>query len=750
MATFAAVFSDHAVLQQAPSRAAVYGTVPRAFPPPRLVLRAPTAEVHLTSTLTPCAATSRRCGWLAYLPPTPSSAPPHNLSLPSRTLTDLVFGDVWLCAGQSNMALPLSHTFGGAAATAAAARGAYPSVRLLCATSAFPPAPSPPSSPSPPAAWATAAACARRGALAAFCAVCFHFAAALSAAPRRRAAVGLACAAADGTPLESWSPPAAAAEPREPRCAAPLGGGGARGEAYAARLAPLERMSIKGWLFYQGESNTRTNGVSGNEAAALGYGCGLPRLVRRWRRRWAAAENTTAADAPFGVVALHPQAAYPGGSRDFGGMRWSQTANRGVLPNEAMPNTFLAQALLAPAAPHFADASWACAAPSRRRLLPSRAVSISFQPLPSSASGPSTSSIPTSVLTAGPHTSPTTSRPPTPPYSFPPLHSLRLHTNPHHLATTTASLHSTTYDLHDPWNVDASCYAWGCCSHNGEQVVSLHSPAECARRTRPWGGSAACEPYCAALRRTPALMPGFAGLHPRLKRPVGERLAAAALRQVYGHTEGAFTGPTLAGCTRRRDRLVLRFNASLLRGERVRVLNYTRASSAGWSGLEGLAARHNASFCVQPMQRCPASAAQCHRTRRTWFCPRHMGPDYDVPALAAEGLADFTPITGFFNLAAMPVDDAFEPFWVPLHIRARGRDEVVVDLSPLQGDAPYAIRYAWSDRLLCDTDAARLNRKPCPAEQAPIQGSGGLPANPFLARFRGDRCECLPPQQCNG
>ena len=32
------------------------------------------------------------------------------------------------------------------------------------------------------------------------------------------------------------------------------------------------------------------------------------------------------------------------GGSDMGGMRWSQTANYGVLPNPAMPNTFVAQA----------------------------------------------------------------------------------------------------------------------------------------------------------------------------------------------------------------------------------------------------------------------------------------------------------------------------------------------------------------------------------------------------------------------
>jgi len=69
----------------------------------------------------------------------------------------------------------------------------------------------------------------------------------------------------------------------------------------------------------------------------------LPTLVALWREKWSAQPNTTDPLAPFGVVTLYPRAGWMA-AYDYGGMRWSQTANYGRLPNPAMPHTFLAQA----------------------------------------------------------------------------------------------------------------------------------------------------------------------------------------------------------------------------------------------------------------------------------------------------------------------------------------------------------------------------------------------------------------------
>jgi sialate O-acetylesterase len=88
---------------------------------------------------------------------------------------------------------------------------------------------------------------------------------------------------------------------------------------------------------------SQLNAVSGSSLGGFGYGCALPTLVALWREKWSAQPNTTDPLAPFGVVTLHPRAGWMA-AYDYGGMRWSQTANYGRLPNPAMPHTFLAQA----------------------------------------------------------------------------------------------------------------------------------------------------------------------------------------------------------------------------------------------------------------------------------------------------------------------------------------------------------------------------------------------------------------------
>ena len=117
---------------------------------------------------------------------------------------------------------------------------------------------------------------------------------------------------------------------------------------YPRHVQPLLGLTVKGFLFWQGENNLATNAISGNSVGRYGYGCELPALIRTWRALWSnsfggVAPNTTAPDAPFGIVTLHTEAGWMG-ARDFGGMRWAQTANYGVAPNPALPNTFVAQA----------------------------------------------------------------------------------------------------------------------------------------------------------------------------------------------------------------------------------------------------------------------------------------------------------------------------------------------------------------------------------------------------------------------
>ena len=60
------------------------------------------------------------------------------------------------------------------------------------------------------------------------------------------------------------------------------------------------------------------------------------------------------------------------------------------------------------------------------------------------------------------------------------------------------------------------------------------------------------------------------------------------------------------------------------------------------------------------------------------------------------------------------------------------------------------LRYAWGVIDCCDLlDPSAFTSKPCIAN-CPIMGSSGLPANPFIAKTKGNgQCECVAPQECS-
>mmetsp|Transcript_21358 Transcript_21358/g.27287 ORF Transcript_21358/g.27287 Transcript_21358/m.27287 type:complete len:117 (+) Transcript_21358:444-794(+) len=96
------------------------------------------------------------------------------------------------------------------------------------------------------------------------------------------------------------------------------------------------------------------------------------------------------------------------------------------------------------------------------------------------------------------------------------------------------------------------------------------------------------------------------------------------------------------------------------------------------------------------------------------------------------------------------------PNWITLDIsQGNNENEVVVDLSPLHGKTPVAIRYAWGntiDRCCVKTTQSHVDEVTsiCKPEACPIfSSSNNLPANPFMARIINGKCKCLDPQICN-
>jgi hypothetical protein len=285
------------------------------------------------------------------------------------------------------------------------------------------------------------------------------------------------------------------------------------------------------------------------------------------------------------------------------------------------------------------------------------------------------------------------------------------------------------YDLDDEWGPGASpCLntrgKWACCPQPGSgscNSAGRYNATRCA------GREALCATACAADWDTPCLM---GGIHPRSKKPVGDRLGRAMVNTVYGGT-GAFTGPTLAGCATAGATLTVQFNASLLRGD---TLALQPLKAAGGSQLW---VQTNASlFCMEP---------ECLPNATTKGCANYdpanpkLGPAYYCPTWAGGDGATTFP------------KGELDKGWVQLNFTAAASNTAIeVDLTPLQGAAPTAVQYAWGLINCCDTSDPNLYVTSGCIARCPIMSSSGLPGNPFRAKITaGGTCECVAPQVCS-
>lgn len=268
--------------------------------------------------------------WLVTLPPQAANSQPQPLVIRAANelrFEDVLVGETWLCAGQSNMLMPLSRTEDAAAEGAAADRPRLRFLMVRTAAGGDPPAYTPDQLqrlvPDRFASgqWTRCTPQTAGG----FSAVGYHLAKALEEA--LDVPVGIVCVAVGGSPTEAWfSTAALAAEPRlaslvqgdwmqNPalagwclerakqnlsRAAAAAVPGDALGPnhpfkpgfLWTACIEPLVPLAVRGVAWYQGESNADSPArVAQHEAL-------LPALVADWRRRWGRT------DLPFAIVQL--------------------------------------------------------------------------------------------------------------------------------------------------------------------------------------------------------------------------------------------------------------------------------------------------------------------------------------------------------------------------------------------------------------------------------------------------------------
>ena len=261
--------------------------------------------------------------WRVELAPRPAGGP-FTLTINERQLTGVMYGEVWLCSGQSNMEWPV---LAADAAEMEIAAAYYPDIRLFHVPKV--PAGSP--LPDTAAHWQASSP----ETIATFSAVCYYFGRELHS--ELDVPVGLIAAAWGGTRIEPWTPPAgfravdglgeladyavtADASYREqlpatlraletwladtraaldgggpvlpmPQSAHPLASAEQPTALYNGMIHPLVPYAIRGALWYQGEANV---------GDGMSYRDKMEALIRGWREVWGQG------DFPFYYAQLAP------------------------------------------------------------------------------------------------------------------------------------------------------------------------------------------------------------------------------------------------------------------------------------------------------------------------------------------------------------------------------------------------------------------------------------------------------------
>ncbi|XP_078688520.1 sialate O-acetylesterase-like isoform X2 [Branchiostoma floridae x Branchiostoma belcheri] len=335
---WASYYGNHMVLQQGPHRAVLwgYGEV------------GATVKISITSGGFYSTKVYKGNGgqgvWKVSLDPMPPGGP-HQIhgvhdvkgTLQRISLDDVMFGDVWVCSGQSNMEFTVGQAFHAPTVIAEAAN--FPDIRLFTVERMQSDKPlydldkilQP---------WAVASPESVGGAdWQYFSAVCWFFGRDLY--KHLGYPIGLVAASWSGTAIETWLSPqvldSCDITHREEFEDAELEGTpGEHSVLWNAMIHPLLNMTIMGAIWYQGESNT---------PEPDSYSCSFPGMIDSWRKEWhTGTGGQTDRHFPFGFVQISTST--PGAmGMSYPAIRWHQTADYGYVPNPVMPNVFMAVAV---------------------------------------------------------------------------------------------------------------------------------------------------------------------------------------------------------------------------------------------------------------------------------------------------------------------------------------------------------------------------------------------------------------------
>lgn len=519
----------------------------------------------------------------------------YNASLTMKTaITNVTFGDVFFCSGQSNMWLPVQYTFERWNTMDKLKNGAYQNIRLFNVPKV--------EQEYPNFIIAQGAALWKfptNSTVFGWSSTCWYFGIHLSEMIGDNIPIGLIHTGIGGSRIEQWMPIKSIAE-----CKDLDQDGYDQGSLFYGMTSSFVNMTVKAVLWYQGENNVKEccdsrnpdgpihcenlwpnasmtskqymgemperplhrpgwGGPSacGNFLTKTGYACGISNLVKSWRQYWQAYSE----ELGFIIVTLAP-ATGEGAGVNLGSFRHAQMSSFNSAPNQALPNVIVTQA----------------------------------------------------------------------------------------------------YDLGDPWP--------GHCSPTDPK----HPAGPGCGPDAPWN---------------PTDTPFYMGpIHPRVKSPLGNRMAKQAYNRWYTTTQSApWQGPVMSGCYLNKEDHTLEvfFNKTLLMGEDV--------------FMETLKPNTTTGIQIQTV----GNLNKKEDIKGQWiyynFVVEHSQNSILIN-LHPENHTDFTnTITG--------------------------------------------VRYAYVDNSCCPGLGENY---PCPPESCPLKTTvSRLPANPFLAQVINGSCTCVPPAVCD-
>ncbi|KAL3884166.1 hypothetical protein ACJMK2_030386 [Sinanodonta woodiana] len=324
---FARSYGNHMVLQGAPNRAVLWGFAHKIGD----IVHVSLNNIEVATTTVIADPNGGLSGiWKVKLPAQQYQGPfvieAHSSEGRAR-LIDVLFGDVWFCSGQDNMAFTMNQVLNHTEELNEAAT--YTEIRIfqtplnVSNTSL--------TDLSHHSNWNLP----NTRSLGGFSAVCWLFGKYLY--QHIHWPIGLIESAWGGTMIEAWSSHDALAKCTSTGHTVHRANINLPSVLWNAMVSPFLPMTIYGAIWYQGESNT---------VHADRYACQFDAMITDWRQKFHNSSNgETNIAFPFGFVQL---AGNSNDTKRIGGypdLRWAQTANYGHVPNPQLQNVFMSVAM---------------------------------------------------------------------------------------------------------------------------------------------------------------------------------------------------------------------------------------------------------------------------------------------------------------------------------------------------------------------------------------------------------------------